>query len=145
MLCRCSKKLSTQKERMWEQFFTVRTSSFEDMWEEFLIGCGTDASTTVYQHVTDIIFKDLLLKQFSAAGLEKRKPICMFSSISMKRTHWGMWVAIASWLQSTSARSQWYKMILSGGGWCTAISCSILASSNFKEVVFKRSKHFCGL
>ena len=39
-------------------------------------------------------FKDLLLKQFSAAGTWKRKPICMFSSTSMKITHWGMWVAM---------------------------------------------------
>ena len=74
MLCKYSKKLSTQKERMWEQFFTVRTSpSFEDMWKEFLIGCGTDAFTTVYQHVTDIVFKDLLLKQFSAAGTREKE------------------------------------------------------------------------
>ena len=54
---------------MWELFFKVRSSpSFEDMWKEFLVGCGTDVSTTIYQHVTDIIFKDFLSKQFPAAG-----------------------------------------------------------------------------
>ena len=40
-------------------------------WKEF-IGCGTDASTTVYQHVTDI-YKDLLLKQFSAARTREKE------------------------------------------------------------------------
>ena len=58
-----AKKMSTRKERMWGLFFTLRSSpSFEAMWKEFLVGCGTDASVTVYQHVTDIIFKDLLSK-----------------------------------------------------------------------------------
>ena len=60
--------MSTRKERTWGLFFTLRSSpSFEAMWKEFLVGCGTDASVTVYQHVTDIIFKDLLSKQFPTA------------------------------------------------------------------------------
>ena len=67
-----AKKLSTRKERMWELFFKVRSSpSFEDMWKEFLIACGTDASSAVYQHVTDIIFKDLLTKQFPAMSTQE--------------------------------------------------------------------------
>ena len=58
-----AKKMSTRKERMWELSFTVSSSpSFEAMRKEFLVGCGTDASATVYQHVTDIIFKNLLSK-----------------------------------------------------------------------------------
>ena len=57
--------MSTGKEKMWGLFFTVRICSspnFEAMWKEILVRCGKDASATVYQYVTDIIFKDLLSK-----------------------------------------------------------------------------------
>ena len=50
---------------MWEQFFKLRSSSkYEDMWKGFLVGCGTEASTTVYQHVTDTIFQDMVSVHF---------------------------------------------------------------------------------
>ena len=54
---------------MWELFFKLRTSSyFEYMWKEFLTGCGTDTSPTVYQHVTDTVFKDMISMQFPVAA-----------------------------------------------------------------------------
>jgi hypothetical protein len=60
--------MSTRKEKMWELFFMVRSPpSFEDMWKEFLAGCGTDASATIYQHITDIISR-IMSEQFPVAG-----------------------------------------------------------------------------
>ena len=38
------------------------------MWKEFLTGCGTDASPTVYQHVTDTVFKDIVSIQLPVAA-----------------------------------------------------------------------------
>ena len=59
-------KLSTRKERMWEYFFKLRSSSeFEVLWKEFLVRCGTDSKPAVYQHITDIIFKDIVSKHFA--------------------------------------------------------------------------------
>lgn len=59
-------KLSTRKERMWELFFKLRSSSkFIELWKEFLVRCGTDSKPAVYQHITDIIFKDIVSKHFA--------------------------------------------------------------------------------
>ena len=66
-----AKKMSTRKEWMWGLFTLRGSPSFEAMWKEFLVGCGTDASATVYQHVTDIIFKDLLSKEFPTADTQE--------------------------------------------------------------------------
>ena len=42
-------KRGTRKERMWELFFKLRSSSeFEEMWKEFLVRCGTDSFAVVY-------------------------------------------------------------------------------------------------
>ena len=64
-----------QSTRMWESFFKVCSSpSFEKLWKEFLVGCAADALSTVYQHVTNIVFKDLLIKQFPAAYIQEVEP-----------------------------------------------------------------------
>ena len=50
---------------MWQLFFQLRSSdSYEDMWKEFLIKCGTEALPTVYQHVTDTLFNDMVVQHF---------------------------------------------------------------------------------
>ena len=58
---------------MWELFFKLHTSSYFEYitWKEFLTGCGTDASPTVYQHVTDTVFKDMISIQFPVAAQMK--------------------------------------------------------------------------
>ena len=35
------------------------------LWKEFLVRCGTDSKPAVYQHITDIIFKDIVSKHFA--------------------------------------------------------------------------------
>ena len=70
---------------MLEVFFKVRSSStFEEMWKQFLTNCGTQASATVYQHVTDIVFNEMVSKQFP---LETHAQDKVQPEITMEKMH----------------------------------------------------------
>ena len=39
-------------------------SLVQDLWRSFLTRCGTDTCETLYRHITDIIFKDMVSSHF---------------------------------------------------------------------------------
>ena len=49
------------RERIWQQYFSVRSSSlFISPWTTFLEQASVNPTPTLYQHLTDIIFRDLM-------------------------------------------------------------------------------------
>ena len=60
------KKVKIQKEKMWEQYYTLRaTNEFADTWASFLRHSGAEPSQTLYQHITDIVFNHLIKEHFT--------------------------------------------------------------------------------
>ena len=61
-----SKTLQTRREKMWGQYHTMRTSSkFIQLWVQFLNKSGIEPLPTLYQHLTSLIFKELVKEKFS--------------------------------------------------------------------------------
>ena len=53
------------RERIWQQFFTVRSSSgFISRWTAFLERASANPTPTLYQHLTDIIFRELMKEHY---------------------------------------------------------------------------------
>ena len=53
------------RERIWQQFFTVRSSSgFISRWTAFLERASANPASTLYQHLTDIIFRELMKEHY---------------------------------------------------------------------------------
>ena len=60
-----SKTLQTRREKMWGQYHTMRTSSkFIQLWVQFLNKSGIEPLPTLYQHLTSLIFKELVKEKF---------------------------------------------------------------------------------
>ena len=63
--CSTAKTLQPMREKMWGHYHTVRTSdSFIQLWVEFLTEVKISPLPSLYQHLTDIIFKDLVKLHF---------------------------------------------------------------------------------
>ena len=63
-----NKKMRTRRERMWEKYYQLRsTDEFARNWETFLQLSGTEASPTLYQHITDLVFNHLISTTFTSA------------------------------------------------------------------------------
>ena len=59
------------RERIWQQYFTVRSSSkFITRWTTLLQQASTTPTPALYQHLTDIIFKDLVKEQYIIPSCE---------------------------------------------------------------------------
>ena len=53
------------RERIWQQFFTVHSSSgFISRWTAFLEQASANPTPTLYQHLTDIIFRELMKEHY---------------------------------------------------------------------------------
>ena len=53
------------KEKMWQQFFTVCSSSgFISGWTAFLEQASANPTPTLYQHLTDIMFRELMKEHY---------------------------------------------------------------------------------
>ena len=53
------------REKIWQQYFTVRSSSiFISRWTAFLEQASVNPTPTLYQHLTDIIFRDLMKENY---------------------------------------------------------------------------------
>ena len=53
------------REKIWQQYFTVRSSSiFISRWTAFLEQASINPTPTLYQHLTDIIFRDLMKENY---------------------------------------------------------------------------------
>ena len=53
------------REKIWQQFFTVRSSSaFVSRWTAFLEQASASPTPTLYQHLTDIMFRELLKEYY---------------------------------------------------------------------------------
>ena len=60
------KKIKVRKEKMWEKFYTLRSSKeYAESWASFLRCSAVQPSQTVYQHVTDIVFNHLIKEHFT--------------------------------------------------------------------------------
>lgn len=60
-----SKSLQTRREKMWGQYHTVRTSSkFIQLWVQFLNETSTEPLPTLYQHLTSLMFAELVKEKF---------------------------------------------------------------------------------
>ena len=60
------KKISTQKEKLWERYYTLRaTKEFADNWASFLKSSGAAPSRTLYQHITDVVFNHLIKEHYT--------------------------------------------------------------------------------
>ena len=67
------KNVKTRKEKMWEAYFTLRsTDEFSSNWASFLKQSGAEVSQTLYQHVTDIVFNHLLKEHFTPPSQPKQ-------------------------------------------------------------------------
>ena len=61
------KKMKVRKEKMWEQYYQLRsTNEFAHNWEAFLKQSGAVPSQTLYQHVTDIVFNHSIKEHYTA-------------------------------------------------------------------------------
>ena len=59
------KKQNVRRDKMWEQYYLLRSSSnFTENWTRFLQLSGAEATPTLYQHITDIIFNFLIKEHF---------------------------------------------------------------------------------
>ena len=60
------KKMQTRREKMWEKFYQLRsTDEFALSWKTFLQLSGTEASPTLYQHITDLVFNHLISTNYT--------------------------------------------------------------------------------
>ena len=60
----------TRKEKLWGTYHSVRTSSeFVKLWTDFLQNSiGHPANTALYQHVTDLVFKEMITVSFQTSS-----------------------------------------------------------------------------
>ena len=60
------KKMKKQKEKMWEQYYVLRsTDEFADNWAAFLLRSGVKPSPTLYQHITNSVFNHLIKEHYT--------------------------------------------------------------------------------
>ena len=56
-----STKIRTRIEKMWEQYYQLRSSEeFAKKWVSFLEMCGAEPTNILYQHITDYVFNHLI-------------------------------------------------------------------------------------
>jgi hypothetical protein len=70
------KKVRTQKEKLWERYYTLRaTKEFADNWASFFRRSDAAPSRTLilYQHITDIVFNHLIKEHYTTTGAENRQ------------------------------------------------------------------------
>ena len=66
-----SKSLQTRREKMWGRYHTLRTSSkFIQLWVQVLNETGTEPLPTLYQHVTSLIFAELVKEKFPVVNIQ---------------------------------------------------------------------------
>ena len=60
------KKMQTRREKMWEKYYQLRsTDEFALSWKTFLQLSGTEASPTLYQHITDLVLNHLISTNYT--------------------------------------------------------------------------------
>ena len=70
-----SSKTSQTRREMWGQYHTTRTSSkFIQLWVQFLNKSGIEPLPTLYQHLTSLIFKDLVKEKFPVVYSQPATP-----------------------------------------------------------------------
>lgn len=59
-----------QRDKVWESYFYIRSQeTFTNRWTVFLCGANSSTGTPVlYQHLTDIIFQELLREKYSVSA-----------------------------------------------------------------------------
>ena len=58
--------MQTRREKMCEKFYQLRsTDEFALSWKTFLQLSGTEASPTLYQHITDLVFNHLISTNYT--------------------------------------------------------------------------------
>jgi len=64
-----------QRDKIWESYFYMRSQeTFTNRWTIFLYSANSPTGTPVlYQHLTDIIFKELLRKKYSVSANESER------------------------------------------------------------------------
>lgn len=60
-----TKSFHSNKDKMWRGFFMLRTSEdFNKLWTNFLGAMNVPATTSLYQHLTDVLFRMFIKKHF---------------------------------------------------------------------------------
>ena len=71
ILSSVKKSFSYNKEKMWKQYFVLRTfKGFIKQWTYFIANIGTPIHPVLYQHLTDGIFKALIKSHFQIQYLQ---------------------------------------------------------------------------
>jgi len=66
------KSFTYNKEKIWKQFYLLRTSKeFTERWRQFLPSTTPPVEPVLYQHLTDIVFKCLINKHFEIVYLDQ--------------------------------------------------------------------------
>ena len=65
-----------KQEKMWGHYHCLRTSNeFKIVWEGFLSNIDEPASPTFIQHITHVIFKQLIKKEFPVKDVNCQTPL----------------------------------------------------------------------
>ncbi len=65
-----ARSIQTRREKMWGQYHTIRTSDhFVQSWILLFNEAGTQALPTLFQHLTHLIFKEMILIHFPISEL----------------------------------------------------------------------------
>lgn len=64
-----------KQEQMWGYYHCLRTSpEYQMLWESFLLNVQEPANPTFFQHITDIVFRELVKVEFPVNEVSK-KPV----------------------------------------------------------------------
>jgi len=68
------KSFPYNREKIWKQFYLLRTSNgFSEMWRQFLPTTKPPVEPVLYQHLTDLIFQNLINSHFKIVYLDQEQ------------------------------------------------------------------------
>ena len=69
--CRSS-RLSANRERMWKQLYSLRSSErYIGQWVSFLDNVGASTTPILYQHITDIVFRAIMKLKYNVNSTDE--------------------------------------------------------------------------